>query len=292
MSTSQFREKLINSSAGSVRKLSQQIPFIGRVLILLFAAIYIYFPTYWLVSNSIRPLESLFQVPPDLIPPAITFTHFVTLFTATDFPIFLKNSIIIALGSMVATTVLATLGGYGLTRSSLSMRKKRALARSVLFVYMMPEILLGIPLYSVFYNLGMVNSYLSLILAHLVKTLPLCIWIMWQHFQTIPRAFEEAAWMNGSSRLRGLREIVIPMSKSGIAAVVIFSFAFSWNDYTFAVILMTETGAKTIPVGMANFIQNTFVNWGAVLAGSLIAAVPSFLVVFFGQRYFLKGARI
>jgi multiple sugar transport system permease protein len=262
------------------------------VLFILFA--YIIFPTYWLISNGFKPLNELFQIPPTLFPHDLTLEHINRLFATTPYMQYLKSSLIVGISATIVTTVLATLAAYGLTRSSLGAGTKRFLAASVLFIYMFPKIMLGVPIYAIAYRFGLLNSYFALMIAHVAITLPFALWILWQYFQTIHMRYEEAAWLSGASRLRGLREIVLPMALPGIIAVVIFAFAFSWNDFTFAIILMSDEAAKTIPVGMDGWVEDKSgaIGWGVILAGSVVALIPSLLIIFFGQKYFLKGATI
>lgn len=274
-------------------KLSDFVPSIAWLAVYVVMILYIIFPVYWLLLNTFQPLSQLYSNPqliPD--PRAMTIQNFVALIEETIFATYFKNSIIVAFGATILTTTFATFGGYGLTRSSINIKKRQNLARGLLFLYMFPPVLLGVPLYGIFYNLGLLNSYIALMIAHLALTLPLCLWIMWQYFQSIPIAYEESAWVNGASRVRTLFEIIIPAAKPGIAAVIIFSFAFSWNDFTFAVILMTEQSMKTIPVGMAGFTRDYQTLWGKILAGSVLAMIPSFIVLLFGQKYFLEGATL
>jgi multiple sugar transport system permease protein len=135
------------------------------------------------------------------------------------------------------------------------------------------------------------NTYTGLILAHMAISLPLNIWLMWQYFQIVPVSLEEAAWTSGASRLAALRQVCLPSARPGILSVAIFSFALSWNDFTFAFILQTDRKMFTLPVGLASFVEQTGVHWGMVMAAAVLVSVPTFLLVFFLQRYLLSGLR-
>jgi multiple sugar transport system permease protein len=239
--------------------------------------------------NSFRSTEELFDYPPSFFPQDITLDLFRNLFENTLFLTYLKNSLIVGIIATLLTIVLATFGGYGLARSSLSTRTRRTLGRSVLFIYMFPAMLIGVPLYLVLYQLGLLNSYLALTAAHLAITLPLCLWIMWQHFQTIPMGYEEIAWVNGAGRLRTFFDIMLPMSLPAIITIAIFAFSFSWNDFTFAIIIMTDREMLTLPVGVEAFSNSQFVHYGLILSASLITMIPTFIILLFGQKYLIRG---
>ncbi|WP_408960570.1 carbohydrate ABC transporter permease [Natrinema sp. 74] len=251
--------------------------------------IYIAFPVLWMMLSAFKTPSQIFGTP-HLIPSNPTLENFSVLLTETVFPTYLGNSIIVAIGATLLTTTLATLGGYGLTRSEF--RSKKTLARTVLLTYMFPPILLGIPLYIIFYNLGLLNTPLVLMVAHTAIALPFCLWLMWQYFQTVPIAYEESAWIYGATRFQTFRKIVLPMALPGIIAIAIFAFAVSWNDFTMAVVLMTETSAKTFPVGIKDFLASQQVNWGIVNAAGFMIIVPPLLLVFFLQKYIMVGFQI
>lgn len=252
--------------------------------------IYVAFPLYWSISSAFKTPAALFASPPGVFIFESTFNHFQRLMNETQFLTYFFNSVVVSIGATLLTTALATLGGYGLTRANF--RGKRNVARGVLFSYMFPPILLAIPLYTVFYNLGLLNSYFALMLAHTAITLPFAMWIMWQFFQTIPIAYEESAWISGAGRLRAFWDVVLPMARPGTIAIAIFSFALSWNDYTFAVVIMTDSTMQTLPVGVSQFIEQTAVNWGLVLSGGALIMLPAFLLILFLQRYLLQGFRV
>jgi multiple sugar transport system permease protein len=120
-------------------------------------------------------------------------------------------------------------------------------------------------------------------------SLPFCTWLMWQFFQTIPMTYEESAWINGAGLTRTLVEVILPMARPGIIAVSIFAFAFSWNDFTFAIILMTEQNMQTLPVGVNSFLETTANNWGYVQSAGVLITLPPLLIIIFLQRYLLVG---
>jgi multiple sugar transport system permease protein len=120
-------------------------------------------------------------------------------------------------------------------------------------------------------------------------SLPLNIWLMWQYFQIVPISLEEAAWVSGASKLRAMREICLPSALPGILSVAMFSFALSWNDFTFAFILQTDKKMFTLPIGLATFVEQTAIHWGMVMSSAVLVSIPTFMMVFFLQKYLVRG---
>jgi len=245
------------------------------------------FPTYVMLKASVQPELELFSNTFLFVPRNPTLSNFAGLFTETSFARFYLNSIVAALGTMVISVVSATLAGYSLTRFSFPGKKR--LAQSVLFSYMFPPLLLALPMFMIWRDLQLLNSYPGIILAHSAHALPFDIWLMWKFFQTVPISYEESAWIYGASRLRAMRDVAIPMALPGIIAVSIFSFAISWSDFTFANLLLTQESMKTLPIGMLGFIEQQAVNWGLIMSASVMMALPAFLLVYFLQSYLLRG---
>lgn len=245
------------------------------------------FPFYWMLLSAFTPRAVLFRPPYQLVRADLSLENFRDLLFATEFLVYLENSLIAAAGAIALNVVAATLAGYGLTR--FAFRGKKTFALGTLFSYMFPPMLMAIPLYIMFSALGMRNSYTGLILSHVAISLPLNTWIMWQYFQIVPLSLEEAAWVSGASRLRALVQVCLPSARPGILSVAIFAFALSWNDFTFAFILQTERAMFTLPVGLATFVEQTAIHWGLVMASAVLVSVPTFALVFFLQRYLLAG---
>ncbi len=248
------------------------------------------FPFYWMLLTSLTPREVLFQPPYKFFRFDLSVENYRDLFFATDFLIYLKNSLIAASGSIVLNVFAATLAGYGLTR--FNFWAKRKFAQGILFSYMFPPMLMAIPLYIILSALQMRNTYYGLILAHTSISLPLNIWLMWQYFQIVPISLEEAGWVSGASKFRAMREICLPSAMPGILSVALFAFALSWNDFTFAFILQTDKNMFTLPIGLATFVEQTAIHWGMIMSSAVLVSVPTFVMVFFLQKYLVRGLGI
>lgn len=248
------------------------------------------FPIFWMVKSAFQSSEEMYSGSIYLIPQEFTLTNITTLLFDSPFLTFYKNSIIVMVGVVVVTLVTSTLAGYALTR--IQIRGKRMIANLTIFSYMYPPLLLAIPMFMLWMAMDMLNTYIGLILAQSALTVPFSIWLMWQFFQTVPISLEESSWMYGASRTRGFFDIALPMAKPGIIAVAIFAFAVSWNDFTMASILMRDTQMRTLPVGVMFFTEGYAVDWGEILAASFFICIPPFLLVYFLQRYLLRGFQL
>jgi multiple sugar transport system permease protein len=258
-----------------------------RFVTLAIGMTFVAFPLYWMVLTALTPKEFLFRPPFRLFRSDLSLQNLHDLFTATEFLTYLKNSLIAAAGAVALNMVAATFAGYALSR--FDFRLKQTFAQGTLLSYMFPPILLAIPLYIILSDLGLRNSHTGIILAHMSLSLPLNIWIMWQYFQIVPVSLEEAAWVSGASKLRALFQVCLPSALPGILSVAIFAFALSWNDFAFAFILQTDTKMYTLPVGLATFVERTAINWGMIMASSAAISIPTFVMVFFLQRYLISG---
>jgi multiple sugar transport system permease protein len=279
---SEMEESLIRRLA-----ISDRVEYVLRYLVIAFSLIVITFPIYWMVAGAIQDTSSLFSGRPNLVPVGLTLASFTDLLSSTNTITYLKNSIIVTTFAVLFSTAVSTMAGYGLAR--FKFRGRVSIARSILFTYMFSPIVLGIPLYILFYRFGMLNTYFSVILAQSAIATPFGIWLMWQYFQTIPVSVEEAAWMQGASYTRTLWDVVLPMARPGYVATAIFSFAVSWSDFTMAKLVLTNPKSYTIMVGAQQFLERNDIGWGQTMATGVIISIPSFLILLFLQDYLLQG---
>lgn len=250
-------------------------------------ALFTVFPVLWMVLTSVKPFGELFAVPARLWPGKFTLDHYRQLFRLTNFPLYFENSTIVAVATTILSLFLATLASYGLTR--FPFRGSELFGKLVLFTYMFPPVLLSIPLFVFMTTLKLTNSYAGLVAAHLSFALPFCIWLLRTFFRAVPAEVEEAALIDGASRPQALLRIVIPMAYPGIIAAGIFTFVLSWNDYLFALLLMVSETKKTLPVGVALFVQGATVEWGLIMAGATLITLPVAILITLVQRYLIAG---
>lgn len=265
----------------------RQLVRAGFYVVLAVAVAVIVFPLFWMFSTALRPNAEIFTKSAILLPQTWSLEQYASILGNSDFLRYYQNSLIVALGVVLVTTTFATLGGYGLAR--ISIPYKTTFARGILFGYMFPAILIAIPMFIVWRELGIINSYLGLILAETAISLPFSLWLMWKFFQTVPFSLEEAAQTMGASRFRAFYEVALPIAKPGMIAVAIFSYAISWNAYTMPRILLPDSDKWVLTVGIYSFTQQNSVMWGEVMAASSMVVLPAFVFVYFLQKYLLRG---
>lgn len=229
-------------------------------------------PLFWMLITSVRPSGEILSWPPQLLPRGVTLEHFVHLFRDTNFSQYLLNSSVIAISVVAIVDVAAVTGGYSLSRSSSVGIKGMGIA--TLLGYMIAPIMIVIPIYLSMRVLGLANTRTALILAHTSFCLPFALWLMKSYIDDVPQELEHAARIDGAGRLATLLFVVLPEVRAGIAAVSIFTFILSWNDYLFARILVSDDGAKTIPVGIEDISTATVVDWGLLMAAGVTATLP------------------
>jgi ABC-type glycerol-3-phosphate transport system permease component len=246
------------------------------------------FPLYWMAISSVKQYGDLFSRQFDLLPSdAITFKNYTELLQKTLFARYFLNSLIVAVLATAGSVIAAVLAGFGVTRFDFPGRK--LIASSVLFTYMFPPILLSIPLFVMLKNAGLVNSLFGLALAHVSFTLPLAMWLAIIFFEAIPIDLDEAAMIDGAGRLRTLWAVILPIAIPGVVAICVFSFILSWNDYLFALVLIVDETKKTLPVGVAGFVEATSVEWGLLMAGGVLITLPVLIGFSIAQRWLIQG---
>lgn len=260
---------------------------IGFFIVLIISLGFIAFPFYWAVVSSLKPTSEIFRSPPTFVPAHITFGNYKKLLTQTNFLRYYLNSIIVAGIASLSSIIIATLAGYSLTRFKYWGRNY--LIRSFLLVYMFPPVLLVIPYFIFFRRLGLTNTYLSLITSYVSFALPFAIWMMWSFFRTVPIDLEEAAMVDGATRMGAFIRVIVPLALPGIIAVGIFTFLVAWNDYLYAVTLISKPALKTLPVGVSLFFEATATQWGNLMAASVLITLPLVIVFSLVQSYLIRG---
>jgi len=249
-------------------------------------AIYSAFPIYWMVVSSLRDPTSLFSRV-SLLPGPFTLDSYRNLLELTDYPTHFVNSVIVAVITVLVTMVFSIMIAYAVTRQRI--RGKKVIVGAMLYAYMFPPLLIAIPMFTVFARLGLSDTLTGLIASHLTLTLPLGVWFLWGFFKGMPFELEEAAMVDGCTRLGAFLRVVLPLSLPGLITVAIFSFLLSWTDYTFALIMIGSDANKTLPVGLASMVGSFDLRWGEIMAGSTLIALPLFAAFALLTQYFIQG---
>ena len=244
------------------------------------------FPFYWAIISSFTPEARLFQRP-SLLPTALVLEHYRALFDERDFLVPIRNSLIVAGTTTVFCVIVGGLCAYALAR--LRFRGKTALLGLILAVSVFPQISVVSPLYLLLRSLRLINTYPGLILPYLTFAMPLTVWLLVGFFKQLPAELEEAAMVDGASRLRALREVILPVALPGLAATAILTFVYSWNEFLFALSFTLGPERQTVPVAIALFRGQYQVPWGQILAAAIVATAPVALLVLLFQRRIVQG---
>jgi len=260
----------------------------GSALLIAFVGL---FPLYWMAQSAFTTRSELLSgVSAFPWGDAFTLANFQVL-TSGRVPTYVYNTVVITVGTIVVVDVVALIAGYGLAR--FDWRQKVNFARFLLFGYMFSPIVLGLPLFLIWRDLGLLNTHLGMIVALSAVSMPFSVWLMWKYIQTIPEAQEETAWVAGASRWRSFRDIVMPQTRPAMIATSLFAFAIAWNDFTFAEILLPSQEKTTFAPGILRLIRQGYeISFAEIMAVSLVMVVPPLLFAYFLQGYLLRGFEI
>ncbi len=254
--------------------------------VLLAIVLVVNYPLITMFLNSLRSTAEIMSSN-SVFPQHVTFDNYAYLNSRTSFWTFFMNSIIVGGVGTLLSIICAALAGYALSRYRTLI--VRSYSRFLLMVQMFPLILSLIPLFILFRNLGLVNSYWSVILLYTVVNLPFATWMFAGFFDAIPRELEEAALTDGCTQLQAFVRIVLRLSGPGIGAVSIFSFLFSYNEYLIASVFLRDPSKMTIPVGIQLFMQQYSTDWGSLMASATLATLPTLVFFLFVQKYMVTG---
>jgi multiple sugar transport system permease protein len=256
------------------------------ILAVLLAGGFSLLPFVWFVSSAFKSQAQITAIPPQWWP-AFSLDSFRSAIGQYHIFRYLKNSVVVAGGTTVVTILLATLAGYGLSR--LPRRWAHLILMAVLACAMVPQIAVAGPIWRLLQVLGWLNTYQGLILPYVALTLPLAVWILTLFFKEIPRELENAALVDGCTRMGALGRVVLPLSAPGLFTASILCFIYAWNEFFLALLVMTDPAIQTMPVGIALFQGEYTVPWGEIAAASLITTGPLVLLVLAFQRRIVTG---
>ncbi|PGF15686.1 ABC transporter permease [Natrinema sp. CBA1119] len=268
-------------------RVSEALKLVSTAIIVLVGA----WPIYWMTQLAFTQYETVEDsVTVFPTPDIFTFDNFNVL-TDPEMYTYMFNTVVVAIGTIVTVVLVSLIAGYGLAR--LEFPQKENFARILLIGYLFSPIVIGIPLYQIWQSIGLLGTRFGLIIALSAISMPFAVWLMWKYIMTIPEAHEEAAWVDGASRWRGFRDVVVPQCRPAIIAAALFAFALAWNDFTFAQILLPQTDTTTFAPGILRAMgQAQFLPEGYLMAISLAMTLPPLLFAYFMQSYLLKGFQV
>lgn len=245
------------------------------------------FPLYWLVKVSVTPDDLLYSEGVRLWPSRTTGAHYVAVLRHTAFPLYFRNSLVVSATTAVLATLTAAAAGYGFSR--FRFRGRLLLAGVLLVTQMFPLVMIVAPIFRLLSPLGLTNSLAGLVIVYTAFNVPFATFLMQSFFDAVPRELEEAALLDGATRLRALATIVVPLTLPGLAATLGFVFLAAWSELLFALMLNSSSDASTFPVGLLSFVSKFSVDFGQMMAAGVLALLPACVLFALVQRHLVRG---
>jgi multiple sugar transport system permease protein len=245
------------------------------------------FPIYWTLKISVTPQSLLYSEGIQLWPSRTTLENYRTVLAASDFPRYFLNSVIVSVSTALCVTLVASLGGYALSR--FHFRGKGWVSLVLLLTQTFPLVMVIPPIFRIMGEIGLTNNLYGLIIIYTAFNIAFSSFLMQSFFDDVPTELEEAAMIDGCTRLAALRRIILPLALPGMGATAAFVFTAAWSELLFALMLINSEDQKTFSVGLLTFIGKFAVDWGQMMAASVLALIP--VCIFFGfiQRYLVTG---
>lgn len=263
---------------------------LAKIILLSFLVIvliFMVFPFAYMLSIALRPLPQVFSYPPTWLPKTWQWQNFITIWTDVPLAHYLWNSIVVSGGATLLNLLAAIPAAYAVARMDFPGRK--AFKTLVLYTQMFSPIVLIIGLFKTMASIHMLNTYQSLIITYAALGLAFSIWFLISFFAAIPAEIEEAAQIDGCSKLSVLFRVVLPISTPGLVATTIFAFIWAWNDFMIALTFISTPGKYTLPLGIYSFVGQYMVQWQYLFAAALITTIPVLLLFLYIERYLVKG---
>jgi multiple sugar transport system permease protein len=264
--------------------------FFEKSLIYSVIAVYLFItvaPLIWVLSTSFKPNQEAISFPPKFLPDHPTLENYFFVLTDPKLVLSLINSLIVSVGSTALSVTVSALGGYAFARYDF--KGKNLLMSTILALFMIPVVINIIPLYIMLANVSLLNSLVALMLTFQILIIPLNIFLLKNYFESLPKELEEAALIDGCSKLGALIRVTIPMSLPGFLIAAILSFRFSWNEFVLPVVLSNKPDSMIFQVALYQFISLYRIDWGYLTAGINIAIIPVVILMLIFQRKMIRG---
>jgi multiple sugar transport system permease protein len=273
---------MVRTASGSRRLLK----WVGNALLVVLL-VWTLLPFYWMIATSLKADREIYGFEATLYPHRPTLGAYARLFSTTPFMKYVRNSTIIAVGNTLLSLAFGCLGAYALAR--LRFPGRSLIARGLVVTYLVPPALLFIPLFAVMSTLRLIDTHQGLILAYLSFSVPFSTWLLMGYFRSVPLELEEAALVDGCSRLGSLIRVILPMSLPALAVVTFFSFTQSWNEFLYANVFVNSVEVRTITTGLSLFIVEDVFFWGPMMGASFLSTLPPLVMYLIFQRWVVKG---
>lgn len=256
-------------------------------LFLALSSIFVFFPFVWMILTSLKTNPEALRIPPTWVPQKLTFEAYIAMWIRKPFGIYFINSVIISFSTAAISTFLGGLAGYGFSR--FMFRGKTLLLGAFLATQMLPGGLLIGPYFKILGRVGLFNTRTGLIIAFITICLPFSTWMLKGFFDTIPRELDQAAMIDGCSRLGAFRRVLLPVAKPGMVATVLFAFLLAWGDVLWALCLTSTHEMSTVTLGILRFVGEFQVYWPMLMAGSIIGSIPAIILYVLLQKFLITG---
>ncbi len=258
-----------------------------RLLMLLPLLAFVLFPFYWIIITSFKTDLQIQQFRSIYWPEPWTLEQYNKLLFETPYLTWFRNTVVVAASSTIIAVGLAALAGYALAR--LKFLGASTLTTVLLITYLLPGSLLFIPLYRILTTLGIINSHWALIATYPTFLMPFATWVMLGYYRSIPEDLEDAAMIDGATRLGAFLRVTLPLAAPALLSVTLFAFTNAWNEFLFAFVFLTSENLKTLPVGLQLLVFGDILPWGMLMGASLLMAIPVMSVYIYAQRYLVEG---
>ncbi|GAP13490.1 ABC-type sugar transport system, permease component [Longilinea arvoryzae] len=257
------------------------------ILILILLVIFSVLPFVWMMSTSIKNSSELYTSIPKLFPDHPTLENYSYIMKRGSFGLYFRNSFLVGIGTTIASLFVSLLAGYGFSRYHFPGHK--FVLFSFLMVQMFPSVLLIIPLFRLIKAFDMMNTMGALVLANTTFAVPLCTWLLKGFFDQIPHDLEEAAMIDGCSRIGAMVRVILPLALPGIIASGIYVFIGSWDELVYAMTFTSSEAIRTLPVGLSRFITSYEIQWNQLAAATVLATIPVLILFLLIQKYIAQG---
>ena len=258
-----------------------------RVLMLMPLLTFVLFPFYWVFITAFKTELQIQQFASIYWPAPWTLDQFRTLLYETGYLLWFRNTVIVAVSTTILSVAFSALAGYALAR--LKFRGASTLTTVLLITYLLPGSLMFIPLYRILTNLHIINSYLALIVTYPTFMMPFATWVLLGYYRSIPEDLEDAAMIDGATRLGAFVRITLPLAAPALLAVTLFAFTNAWNEFLFAFVFITSERLFTLPVGLQQLVFGDIYPWGQLMGASLLMAIPVVIMYIYAQKYMVEG---
>lgn len=257
------------------------------VLAIIFVILYL-IPIYWMIITSLKPEAESFTWPPNLFPTRVVLDNYKIAFGEKSILWYVKNSVIITVASVTLSMIIGSLAAYSFAYMRWREKIKTNILLYIIGLRIMPPIAVAIPIFLIFANLRMIDTYQGLIIAYTFFNLPFVIWLTYGFFKDLPSEIMDAAKIDGCGITKLFFKIIIPLTRSGLVTVILLTSMASWNEFLFA-IKLTSFNTRTVPVLISGFIVDRGLLWGQICAVGTISIIPVILIALFIQKYIVSG---